>query len=177
MPLTHLPRLTHLLDVAQLSVPAATSVPVAAPTAPSVEAVGLFVLIAVMLSRWLWDYSRHQRETAAQYEPRAHPPLHQTYVARDDFEKILHVERTALDLLRTETNTELKRSAARRAEIYDEQKGQGERLARVETETRQQSADLTAIKHDIAELHDRIDALPQRLLTLLLDAQKVAAKN
>lgn len=96
---------------------------------------------------------------------RADPPLHKEYVSRTEHEKF-----------RDETALELKRHAARRAEIYDEQKRQGERLARVEEANKQQTHDLHVIKTELGDLNDRVDAVPERTINLLLEARKVTSR-
>lgn len=136
-----------------------------ATATPSAEFIGMLVLGLILLTRWLWDYNKNRREETAQHEPRANPPLHKEYVSKADH-----------DLFRTETNTELKRHAARRAEIYDEQKRQSEKLAKLEEATGRLSEDVSTLKNEVREAQDRITAIPERTISLLLDAQKIGGK-
>lgn len=133
---------------------------------PSAEFIGLVVLVLILVSRWLWDYSRHEREQTQLHEPRANPPLHKEYVSKADH-----------DQFRKETVEELKRHAGRRAEIYEAQKQQGEKLVRLETMVAQQGEDLSALKEQTKELQERITSVPQRTIDLLLDAQRLTAKK
>lgn len=94
------------------------------------------------------------------------PPLYKEYVTRTQHDKD-----------QAETWAELKRHAARRAEIYEEQKRQGEKLARLEVATQQQTEDLGTIKDQIADANERINAVPERTISLLLDAQKLSDRR
>lgn len=91
------------------------------------------------------------------------PPLHKEYVAKADHDKF-----------RDEMTAELKRHAARRVEIYDEQKRQSVQLVRLETLSQQQGSDIAALKTQAAELQERVDAIPRRTIDLLIDAQRLA---
>lgn len=86
------------------------------------------------------------------------PPLHKEYASKTDVEKL---------------ETELKRHAARRVEIYNEQKAQGEKLARLETATTAQSKDISDLKDAMTDVNKRIDAIPERTVGLLIDAQRL----
>ena len=76
---------------------------------------------------------------------------HKEYVTRTEF-----TERHA------KLDTELARHAARRAEIYEEQKGMAVRLGALEKETANQTAALAELKQDGREMRARIDDLPRR---------------
>lgn len=86
------------------------------------------------------------------------PPLHKEYASKTDVEKL---------------ETELKRHAARRVEIYNEQKAQGEKLARLETATNAQTKDISDLKDAMTDVNKRIDAIPERTVGLLIDAQRL----
>lgn len=90
------------------------------------------------------------------------PPLHREYVSRADHDKF-----------REETLAELKRHANRRAEIYDEQKMQGEKISALQAEMKAQRADLGELKQQIHDTDKRIDAVPMRTIQLLRETQQL----
>lgn len=137
-----------------------------APATLSAEFIGMLVVGIIFLTRWLWDYNRSRREETQQHEPRANPPLHKEYVTKADYTKESD-----------ELKAELKRHAARRAEIYDGQKVQSEKLARLEVASERQGADLAALKTEMGDLQTRVTEIPERTISLLIDAQKIAAKR
>jgi len=81
---------------------------------------------------------------------------HQPFVAKNEYEKD-----------RSDLKTELTRHAARRSEIYDEQKLMAVRLATVETETKNQTVTLSEIKDEQRAQRERFDLFSTRLLELL----------
>ena len=94
------------------------------------------------------------------------PPLHHEYLSRVEH-----------DRFRDETLAELKRHAARRAEIYDEQRAQGERISALATASDRQTADLAALQRSLEETNARIDAVPMRTIQLLRDTQQLHQHN
>lgn len=84
------------------------------------------------------------------------PPLHKEYVTKSDHEKALQ-----------EIDRELKRHAARRAEIYDEQKLQAENISGLKAEMKAQTDSLADLKEEQSRIRDRIDDVPQRTINIL----------
>lgn len=123
------------------------------PEPSSAAAVGWFIGVLLVLAAGALIFKQLFKSD---------PPMHKEYVSRQEHEK--H---------RDDMAKELARHAARRAEIYEEQKKQGEKLARLEVSTERQNQDLKTIKEELSEANERIDQVPQRTIDLLLDAQKV----
>lgn len=114
---------------------------------PSTESIGLFVLILVYLSRWFFDYSRNRREEAAQLEPKANPPLHQTFATKE-----AHAElKREIDKLDNERRVSV-------AKLHDKQEAMGTRLARVEEKCDGQTRQLHQLQNSVENLPDRIRA-------------------
>lgn len=93
------------------------------------------------------------------------PPLHKEYVTQAEHARDWR-----------EIKEELARHAARRSEIYQEQKAQGEKLARLEVASTRLTADLADLKEQVAAAQQRIAAVPERTIGLLLDAQRLSSK-
>jgi hypothetical protein len=89
------------------------------------------------------------------------PPLHKAYVDTTEYQR----RQDKLD-------AELVRHAARRAEIYDEQKMQSTKLAALEAESRNQTEALRDIKEEQRAMRDRFDQSSQRTLELLTEIAK-----
>lgn len=43
------------------------------------ETIGIFFVLVVVASRWVWDFLRHRRDERAQFEIRHDPPIHKEY--------------------------------------------------------------------------------------------------
>lgn len=106
-------------------------------TAPvSHDSIGTFVVIAVLLTKWLWDYRRNSREEDDRKEPKSNPPLHERFISRPEYASDQEV-----------IDERLTAATESRGRMHKEIEGHSQRLASLEkgerhTEQMLQSIDL-----------------------------------
>lgn len=122
--------------------------PLLAQMAPSAEALGLFVLAAVFLSRWLWDFQRHKREESSQHEPKANPPLHRQFLLREEYEKN---EATKAE--------EARRLAGGRKKLYEQVEEHGRQITALQVEQCNTTRAVYAMQTLVENLPGKITAI------------------